>query len=329
MKRLVSALVLAAASTTAASAQIAADLTGRVLDGSGASIANAQLTLTEVATGIRQDTTSSSTGDYAFSHLKPGGYRLDVTAPGFEHLARTGLTVILGQTVNADLALHPGGEQQTVTVNADAPPLQSSTSDIQTNIPGGTVIAMPLNSRNFIQLTTLAPGVELPPAPCCPASTVAAPAPTSTCTTASPPCSPSPARSPSSPSSTTSRSSLSRPTTSRPSSAASTAVSSTSPPVPAPTPSTAASSSSSATKTSMPATTSPHPLRPNLSTAATSTAPLWAVPCCATASSSSATTRASSSSSASPASPPSPRWPSARASSPASPKSTIPPRPPR
>ena len=52
---------------------------------------------------------------------------------------------------------------ESVTVTADAPLLQSSTSDISTNIPRPVIAAMPLNTRNFVQLATLAPGVELPP----------------------------------------------------------------------------------------------------------------------------------------------------------------------
>ena len=59
--------------------------------------------------------------------------------------------------------MHVGSEQQSVTVTADAPLLQSSTSDISTNIPRPVIAAMPLNTRNFVQLATLAPGVELPP----------------------------------------------------------------------------------------------------------------------------------------------------------------------
>ena len=50
-----------------------------------------------------------------------------------------------------------------MTVNSDYPVMQAGTSDIQTNIAGSTIAAMPLNTRNFIQLSTLAPGVELPP----------------------------------------------------------------------------------------------------------------------------------------------------------------------
>jgi hypothetical protein len=143
--------------------QVAATLRGRVLDPSGAGVAKAQIQLTEASTNIRQTTTSSSSGDYLFTHLNPGLYSLDVAAQGFAQLARNGVTVVAGQTVTADLSLQVGNQQQTITVTDDAPLLQSSTSNIQTNISGPVVLAMPLNTRNFVQLATLAPGVQLPP----------------------------------------------------------------------------------------------------------------------------------------------------------------------
>ena len=86
-----------------------------------------------------------------------------MTATGFAHLTRAGIHAIVGQTVNVDLRLSVGGNQQTMKVTADAPLLQSETSNVETNIAGSTVVAMPLNTRNFVQLATLAPGVELPP----------------------------------------------------------------------------------------------------------------------------------------------------------------------
>jgi hypothetical protein len=150
-------------SGSTAPAQIAADLRGRVLDGSGAVVANATVELTNSDTKTRLITRSSSFGDYVFTNLNPGSYQLEVTANGFEHLTRTGVTAIVGQTVMADLTLTVGGKQQTVKVSGDAPLLQSGTSNVETNIAGPTVVAMPLNTRNFVQLATLAPGVELPP----------------------------------------------------------------------------------------------------------------------------------------------------------------------
>jgi hypothetical protein len=145
-----------------ASAQIAADLHGRVTDASGAGVPNAQVVLTEASTNAHRQTTTSGSGDYAFSHLNPGAYQVDVAANGFKRLSRNGINASVGQTVNADLVLSVGADE-TVTVTADAPLLQASVADIETHIPGTTVVAIPLNSRNFINLTTLAPGVELPP----------------------------------------------------------------------------------------------------------------------------------------------------------------------
>jgi Carboxypeptidase regulatory-like domain len=162
--RLFSAFVLFVVASGAVSfAQITANLRGRVLDPSGAAVANAQVELTETSKNIHQTTTTSSTGDYLFINLNPGSYGVCVAAAGFEKLSHTGVTVVVGQTVTADLALTLGGDRQTVTVNSDFPVMQIGTSDIQTNIAGPIVLAIPLNARNFIQLSTLAPGVELPP----------------------------------------------------------------------------------------------------------------------------------------------------------------------
>ena len=144
-------------------AQIAANLRGRVLDPSGAGVPNANVELIESAKNVHQSTSTSSTGDYLFTNLNPGTYRLVVKASGFKTLERTSITAAVGQTVSADLTLSLGGNQETVTVDSDYPVMQVGTSDIQTNISGTTIAAMPLNTRNFIQLSQLAPGVELPP----------------------------------------------------------------------------------------------------------------------------------------------------------------------
>jgi hypothetical protein len=147
----------------AVQAQVAGELRGRVLDPSGGGVANARIDLTEASTNLTQVTAATSPGDFVFTHLHPGLYTIGVTAPGFERLVRNGVNVVTGQTATVDVTLHVGNQEQTITVTDDAPLLQSSTSNIQTNISGPVVISMPLNTRNFVQLATLAPGVELPP----------------------------------------------------------------------------------------------------------------------------------------------------------------------
>ncbi len=146
-----------------AHAQVLGEIKGTVTDISGAALPQAEVTLVQSATGITQREASTATGQYGFANLNSGTYELQVSAPGFAALSRKGITVTTGQTVGLDLSLPVSNGIEQVNVTADAPPLQNRTSDISTTIPGSTVVALPLNSRNFIQLAQLAPGVELPP----------------------------------------------------------------------------------------------------------------------------------------------------------------------
>ncbi len=143
--------------------QVASEIKGRVVDPTGAAVSRADVTATEMRTGQRYLSQTGNDGYFDFANLISGRYQLEATGVGFEHLTRAGLTLAVGQTLGVDLSLTPGGEAQSVTVNADAPVLASQTSDIQFTVPPHHIEAIPLNSRNFIQLTTLAPGVELPP----------------------------------------------------------------------------------------------------------------------------------------------------------------------
>jgi hypothetical protein len=164
LKRLIATLSFSLAlCSTAIHAQIATDLKGRIVDPSSAAIANAQVIATQTTTSVSRTITTGPDGSYTFTNLEPGKYRLDVAAPGFSHLIRDGITLTTGTTVGLDLTLTVGSAAQSVTVTADAPLLQSQTSNIQTVIPGATIVAIPLNGRSFVQLATLAPGVALPP----------------------------------------------------------------------------------------------------------------------------------------------------------------------
>lgn len=158
------ALALAACTVTSCTlhAQIAGELKGRVLDPSGSALSGAHVTLTQIATGVTQEAVTTSEGLYDFPQLVSGVYALDVERTGFAHYRQTGITITTGQTAGLDLPLAVSGADA-VTVNADAPLLQSQTSNIATTIASGTIQALPLNSRNFIQLAQLAPGVALPP----------------------------------------------------------------------------------------------------------------------------------------------------------------------
>jgi hypothetical protein len=163
MNKLAAACLALVLATSSAFAQIAAAIQGRVADTTSAAIPNARIELTQLATGIHTITTSSTAGDYTFPQLVPGQYSLAASAPGFNPLLRPSITVSVGGTTVVDLTLPIGTGRDTVTVTADAPILQAAVADIQTTVPGNLIVSTPLNTRNFVQLATLAPGVELPP----------------------------------------------------------------------------------------------------------------------------------------------------------------------
>lgn len=138
------------------------ELTGRVLDQTGSAVAGAQVTATDESTSLAEQIATTNSGDFSLLNLRPGLYRVEVSATGFKALRRTNVALETGQRVLLDLVLQVGSSAEVVTVAANEAPLQSSASDVETVVHGDAVAAMPLNGRNFIQLATFAPGVSLP-----------------------------------------------------------------------------------------------------------------------------------------------------------------------
>ncbi len=140
------------------------DLAGSITDAGGAIVSGAKVTISsQTAVGVGRSTESSRSGDYAIASLRPGIYTMHVTAPGFVTLVRVGVTIRTGQRERVDIRLQAGAADQVVNVTADASPLVSESGALTTVIGRESVTALPLNGRNVISLTTLAPGVSLPP----------------------------------------------------------------------------------------------------------------------------------------------------------------------
>ena len=144
-----------------ANAQVAsAEVSGTVLDPTGAGVANAKVTATNKATNVARETVTSSTGAYLINLLQPGEYALTVEAPGFRKLAQSGLVLQINQQAQMDLTLQIGQVSETLEVTGQAPLLQSEASSLGTVVSEKLVNQLPLNGRNFIQLATLSPGVN-------------------------------------------------------------------------------------------------------------------------------------------------------------------------
>ncbi len=132
---------------------------GTVIDASGASVASAGLTLTNIATQEKRSEVTDDQGHYQFSNLIPGNYRVDVEKAGFKHLTRDSIEVQVQSTVRADISMQVGDVGQTVEVSAQTPLLQTETTSLGTVVDPRKVQEMPLNGRNVLNLVTLVPGV--------------------------------------------------------------------------------------------------------------------------------------------------------------------------
>jgi hypothetical protein len=146
-------------------AQENATINGTVTDASGAVVANAQLTLTNTATGQIRNAVSNSVGAYRFASIGIGTYTLDASASGFSKYSKTGIIVNVAQTLEEDIQFKVGASTTTVSVQAEALQTQTETSEVSTLISGQQVQELSTNGRNVTALAALGLGVSnnLPP----------------------------------------------------------------------------------------------------------------------------------------------------------------------
>src|SRR6266404_74952 len=145
------ALVLAILISPSALAQSQAlngQIEGTVTDSTGAVVANASLTVTNLETGTVRTVTSDESGVYRVPLLPLGSYRIVVEAPNFKQLVREGITLSAGQTVTVGIALEVGNISEQVVVTSDAPIADAGKIDVGRTMTTTEVHNLPLVSRN-------------------------------------------------------------------------------------------------------------------------------------------------------------------------------------
>jgi hypothetical protein len=131
---------------------------GRVTDPSGAVIVNAKVTLVNLQTGVKVESSVNQTGDYAFRGLAPGMYKLTVAAPGFSTFEETNIPVTVAESSNRDVRLTVGATATAITVTSAAVALETASSTLGTTVDQREVRDLPLNGRNFTQLLVMTAG---------------------------------------------------------------------------------------------------------------------------------------------------------------------------
>ena len=144
-----------------ANAQVAGGtILGKVTDPSGAVLANAEITIKDVSTGVVRNVTSNTAGFYIAPNLAAGQYDLRISAPGFSVGTVSSVTLQVGAEQNINIVLKVGSASSSVEVTGIAPGVDTATSSISGEVNGTTIRELPLNGRDWSQLATLQPGVN-------------------------------------------------------------------------------------------------------------------------------------------------------------------------
>ena len=139
-------------------AQMTASITGTAKDSSGAAVAGATVTVKDVETGVTRTVETDPSGNYGVPSISVGNYEVDAEKTGFKLAVRSGITLVVGQQAVVDFTLEVGNVEQTVTVTAEAPVVNTTTSSTSGLVSEQEVKDLPLNGRSFDQLLTLNTG---------------------------------------------------------------------------------------------------------------------------------------------------------------------------
>ena len=142
-------------------AQTAA-LVGSVKDQQGAAMPKVSVTLTGEQTGVSQTTTTDSAGDYEFSTVRPGNYKLQVMQKDFQTFVQSGIVLEVDARIRVDAVMQVGQTSTIVDVAVQAATVQTETSAMGSVVETKKIVELPLNGRFFLDLALMQPGTVVP-----------------------------------------------------------------------------------------------------------------------------------------------------------------------
>ena len=134
-----------------------ATLTGTVTDSTGAVLPGVTVTAVNSATGNTFTGVTDESGTFRMP-VRVGAYQITAELQGFSTVMRSGVQLLVGQTANVGLQMSPSTVQETVTVTAEAPLVNTTTSSLGGNVDPRQVEELPTNGRNWMTLALTAPG---------------------------------------------------------------------------------------------------------------------------------------------------------------------------
>src|SRR3990172_5231715 len=136
-----------------------ATILGIIKDSSGAVVPDSSVTARSVETGQTRTTVSAADGSYRVSALPVGPYEVQLEHPGFSSAIRSGLTLTVSQEAVVNFTLEVGGVEQTTSVTAEAPLVNTTSGTLGGLVDEQRMADLPLNGRNYIDLSLLQAGI--------------------------------------------------------------------------------------------------------------------------------------------------------------------------
>ena len=165
MRKIISSMIVLCslwlAATPAVAQQTTGSITGRIVDDQGAAVPGATVTVKNPATGFTRTDVSDGEGIFRLTALPVGTYDLITELQGFSKVENKGIVVNVGQTLALNFTLKLATVQETITVNAETPLIQTSSSSVGGVVDVNRIENLPLNGRQFANAAITIPGVGL------------------------------------------------------------------------------------------------------------------------------------------------------------------------
>jgi hypothetical protein len=146
---------------SASSQGSAGRIQGTITDQSGGAVAGATIIITDTQRGTSRTLISDDAGGYNAPSLIPGNYKVRAETKGFKVVERQNIQLEVNGDLRVDLKLQPGDINQTITVTEEVPLVETTNSELGGTLQNTIIENLPLNGRNFENLLTLRPGVEI------------------------------------------------------------------------------------------------------------------------------------------------------------------------
>ena len=165
MKKIITAMIVLCsiwlAATPAVAQQTTGSITGRIVDDQGAAVPGATVTAKNPATGFTRTDVSDGEGIFRLTALTVGNYDLTTELSGFSKVETKGVIVNVGQTLDLNFTMKLATVSETITVNAETPLIQTTSSSVGGVVDVQRIENLPLNGRQFANLAATIPGVGL------------------------------------------------------------------------------------------------------------------------------------------------------------------------